>query len=118
MVSTDVLFFLIIYADLFFRISGAVSTFSSRSHFLQILKLWNDFYQMPFDSDWVRGEQSRPRVESVMLFKFVVDKLTNAEAPIDNPDVRFAADQAADVLLCASKVGVMEVSLMNGLQKN
>jgi hypothetical protein len=44
-----------------------------------------------------------------MLFKYIVDKLTNPDAPIDNPDTRFAADQAADVLLCASKVGIMEV---------
>jgi hypothetical protein len=91
------------------RISGAISTFPSRSHFLQILKLWNNFYHQPFESNWVHGDQSRPRVESTMLFKYVVDNLTYADAPIDNPDVRFAANQAADVLLCASKIGIMEV---------
>lgn len=91
-------------------ISGSISTFSSRTHFLQILKLWNDFYQQPFEGTWVHGDHARPRVESVMLFKFVVDKLTNSDAPMDNPDIRFAADQAADSLLCASKVGIMEVS--------
>jgi hypothetical protein len=50
-----------------------------------------------------------------MLFKYVVDKLTNSDAPIDNLDIRFAADQAADVLLCASKVGIMEVRLIRVL---
>ncbi|RDI89785.1 hypothetical protein Vi05172_g635 [Venturia inaequalis] len=90
-------------------ISGSISTFSSRSHFLQILKLWNDFYQQPFEGSWAHGDHARPRIESVMLFKFVVDKLTNSDAPIDNPDVRFAAEQAADSLLCASKVGIMEI---------
>lgn len=77
---------------------------------MQILKLWNDFYHQPLEGNWLHGEHARPRLESVMLFKFVVDKLTNSDAPIDNPDIRFAADQAADVLLCASKVGIMEVS--------
>lgn len=92
-----------------FRISGAMSTFSSRNHFISILKLWNNFYHQPFERIWIPGDTSRPRLESLMLFKYVVDKLTNADAPIDNPDVRFAADEAADVLLCASKVGIMEV---------
>lgn len=55
-------------------------------------------------------------MESVMLFKFVVDKLTNSDAPLDNPDIRFAADQAADSLLCASKVGIMEVRVVATLR--
>jgi hypothetical protein len=94
-------------------ISGAASSFSSRSHFLQILKLWNNFYHQPFERSWIPGEQARPRIESVMLYKYVVDQLTNSDAPIDNSDIRYAADQAVDCLLCASKVGFNDASTMS-----